>query len=164
MVQTRLIHRILPIAKYLKMCNIINNDICTFCNEEKETIENLFWECRVVEQFWDEFTKCLREKCFNCARLNLNIEFVLFGTTQNTTTDKPFDFVLLYAKFYIYKCKLQTTLPALTTFLHQLKLRLHLEESTYQNNNANWYPYKHIFTGPDRKLFGETHTAHNVAR
>ena len=61
---------------------------------------------QVVKVFWEEFTACLKEKCYNCARLILNLNLILFGVSQNIRTDKPFDFILLYAKFYIHKCKL----------------------------------------------------------
>ena len=72
--QARLLHRILPTAKYLKIIKINDSDLCNFCNEEQESTEHLFWECREVKTFWDEFVRCFKEKCANCARLNLNIE------------------------------------------------------------------------------------------
>ena len=143
--QARLLHRILPTAKYLKLCKISNSDLCTFCNENVETLEHLYWECGIVKVFWEEFTICLKEKCYNCARLTLNLNLILFGVSQNIRTDKPFDFILLYAKFYIYKCKLKNTLPYFETYLQQLKARINVEERSYKNNTTLWYPYKNLF-------------------
>ena len=78
-------------------------------------------------------------------RLTLDTNLVLFGTSDNITTDRAFDFILLFAKFYIYKCKLQSTVPTLVTFLLQLKLRSNLEIITNQKINTVWYPYKAMF-------------------
>ena len=40
--QYKLLLRIIPNNKYLKVCNIIDNDSCYFCHSEVETIEHLF--------------------------------------------------------------------------------------------------------------------------
>ena len=141
--QTRLIHRILPTNKYLKICKIKDTDLCTFSCGEVETLEHLFWECNIVNLFWNGLVTTLKENCFNCARLQLNAEIVLFGCRDNFVSDKSFDFILLYAKFYIYKCKLQDTLPTLESFLIALETRLRLEEKIERKDT--FYPYKSLF-------------------
>ena len=40
--QYRILHRLLPVKSYLKKIKIVNNDTCSFCNNEVETIENVF--------------------------------------------------------------------------------------------------------------------------
>ena len=44
-------------------------------------------------------------------------------------TDKAFDSILLYAKYFIYKCKLQETIPQLDLFLSELKHRIIVEKA-----------------------------------
>ena len=46
--QLRLLYRILPTYRYLKLMNIKDDDTCKFCNEQRETIEHLFWDCRII--------------------------------------------------------------------------------------------------------------------
>ena len=41
--QYKILLRIIPTNKYLKVCNIIENDSCYFCCSEVETIEHLFF-------------------------------------------------------------------------------------------------------------------------
>lgn len=41
--QYRVLHRILPVNYYLKQIKIIANDYCTFCKEEIETIQHVFF-------------------------------------------------------------------------------------------------------------------------
>ena len=37
--------------RYLSKAKIKESDLCTFCKQESETIEHLFWSCRVVNSF-----------------------------------------------------------------------------------------------------------------
>ena len=37
--------------RYLSKAKIRESDLCTFCKQEPETIEHLFWSCRVVNSF-----------------------------------------------------------------------------------------------------------------
>ena len=39
------------------MLKIIDNDLCTFCNENKESIEHLLWECNIVQTFFELIIK-----------------------------------------------------------------------------------------------------------
>ena len=65
----------------------------------------------------------------NCDRFNLCPELVLFGTTDNVFTDKAIDSILLYAKYYIYKCKLQEIRPTLDLYISELKHRVIIEKA-----------------------------------
>ena len=53
---------------------------------------------------------------------------VLFGTEIDIKTDTVFDLVILQAKQFIYKCKLDKCLPALSCFLQQLMLKYKIDE------------------------------------
>ena len=39
------------------------NDKCTVCNIDKETIKYLFYECEHVQYFWDMLKTLLRDNC-----------------------------------------------------------------------------------------------------
>ena len=53
--QYRILHRILTTNNFAYKLNIIENDLCTFCNGNKESIEHLLWECNIVQTFWNRF-------------------------------------------------------------------------------------------------------------
>ena len=44
------------------------------------------------------------------------------------------DFIILFAKFYIYKCKLNELRPDILSFIRQLKKRLLVEEKVSENH------------------------------
>ena len=64
---------------------------------------------------------CLKEKSFICARFSINSTLILLGHDGKTTTDEGFDFILLHAKFIVYKCKLDKLEPTLKAFINNLK-------------------------------------------
>ena len=49
--QYRFINRILGTHYYLFRRNMNDNPLCTFCKNNNETIEHLFWECEVTSNF-----------------------------------------------------------------------------------------------------------------
>ena len=149
--QTRLLHRILPTQKYLALCKITDSPLCTFCVTSIESIRHLFWDCKYVQDFWKDLNEYIKEKCTHCDRLNFNIELILFGVSKLINTDKPLNFIILFAKFYIYKCKLETINPILNNFIRQLQYRYIIEKNLALKNNKetefqrNWQIYSEIF-------------------
>ena len=145
--QSRLLHRLLPTRRFLHKCKIVNSPLCTFCHQEDETINHLLWHCDVVQVFWGQLLSLLQSRCTHCDRLTLSEKLVLFGWTEMTKTDKAIDFILLFANFFIYKCKLQDIQPSIDCFIHSLKLRFVLEKLAAASQGAAigfataWLPY-----------------------
>ena len=75
--QYRIIHRILPVRKYLKKIKAINNDICFFCDHDVESIEHVFFFCETASSIWDN----LEYMIFNVTNhvVQFNVKDVLFG-------------------------------------------------------------------------------------
>ena len=149
--QARILHRILPTRRYLNMCKIVNSPNCLFCNEFEESLCHLFWECCHVKKFWIDLEDMLKRKCYNCARFTFKKELVIFGTSKNIITDRTIDFIILLAKFYIYKCRFLESVPNCLSFILYLKKRLEIERIlAFRRNKSSqfhlmWYPYLKLF-------------------
>ena len=63
----------------------------------------------------------MKEKSFNCARFSINPTLILFSHDGKTTTVEGFGFILLHAKFFVYKCRLNKLKPTLEAFINNLK-------------------------------------------
>ena len=148
--QTRLLHRLLPTQKYLYLCKLIDSPVCNFCKQEEQTTSHMLYDCDVICKFWSDFQQLLKAKCQHCNNFTLDKEFVLFGIKTNMKTDPVINFIMLYAKFYIYKCKLQDLQPLISIFIRLLKDRHSLEKyNAYINNRQNqfeieWLMYNNI--------------------
>ena len=101
--------------------------------------------------FWTALTKLIHDKCTHCTRLSFSKELILFGLAENIRTDSALDSIILYAKFYIYKCKLKESLPILEQFVHELNHRVIVEKAVAFNQGKQrqsfekWQLYKQIF-------------------
>ena len=71
--------------------------------------------------FFNEFTNLMKDKCNHCDRLRLNSTLVLFGHDEHNKTDACFDGILLRAKFFIYKCRMNSIRPSIQHFNNELK-------------------------------------------
>ena len=99
--------------------NVKIEDLCTFCNEERETIEHLFTECEFSLIFFNRLKILLLEKGIVEDDFVLNAKFILFGTTpvKKYQINKQLQYVFLVAKYFIYKCRCEEILPVFTSFL-----------------------------------------------
>ena len=149
--QLRLIHRILPTKKYLALCKLTDSSQCSFCNNNTEFLSRLFWHCIHVKKFWEELQNLLHEKCIHCTRFKFNEELILFGCAEKVYTDRPMNLIILFAKFYIYKCKFESNKPSIKPFLQQLAHRIRIERTIancnnkYNEHKVEWFVYEPLF-------------------
>jgi hypothetical protein len=96
----RLIHRIIATNDFLKRINILDDNKCTFCKRENESIEHLFYDCNITSQFWYSFIEHFAPSCPNI--VHLSKKETLLGNEQ---LDSLCNFLLIFAKYYIYTCR-----------------------------------------------------------
>ena len=149
----RIMHRIIRTNVMLKEMGVTNNNKCSFCLTAKDTIQHIFWECKHSQQFWTHFLVLLKEKCTSCYRLRLSECLIVFGIDDNIKTENVFDFILLLAKQYLYKCKIEKQLPNIDIFKKKLLYRYKIEEynakmsCSCSNFFSRWEPYKPFLAG-----------------
>ena len=73
--------------------DIINSELCTFCLQHPETINHLFLNCKIVENFWKDIEDWISTK--------FGVNIVLSSVNS----------LLLSARFLIYRCKYSNTKP-----------------------------------------------------
>ena len=86
--------------------------------------------------FWEQFQIVLNAGCSNETSVTLNENIVLFGHDIHFKSDSTFDLIILQAKFFIYKCKINKTIPQLHSFKRYLKTNFEV----YKYNA--WCPYQ----------------------
>ena len=149
--QYRILHRILTTNTFAYKLKLIDSEMCTFCNEKKESLEHLFWECNIVQNFWNNFINWLLKSCNHIHNLELSLEFVIFGCKDNTKTDNIFDLLLLLAKYFIYKCKVKNVQLNITHFKNEVKQRYMVEKHIHFSKNClnkfftKWSMYRSLF-------------------
>ena len=102
------------------------NSNCPMCNKI-DTIEHLLFTCTDTKKFWNEFNTWWFES-MNFA-IKLSIVDIIFGI-QNDMNDKLIDvlnFCILFAKYYIYKCRYKDTKSNINSYKMILKERVEME-------------------------------------
>ena len=145
--QIRIVHRIFGTNVVLKEMGIINSHDCSFCNDEKDSIDHMFWKCKYIKEFWKSLQELLRRKCEMANNITLTESIVLFGTEENFWSDVTFDFIILLAKQYLTRCKFNKCRPLISIFVGMLKARYAVEKYiatihlNMQKFNSNWMNY-----------------------
>ena len=97
-----------------------------------------------TRRVWRILENLISTSCETASNIKITENRVLFGVI----TDNIFDLIILLAKQYLYRCKFEQSVPLVSVFRKQLKLRHKLEEYnskiTFQENafNARWHCYR----------------------
>ena len=108
--QTRIVHRILGTKSLLFKMNIVHDNLCSFCNENEETILHIFWDCIFTKRIVNYVVEFLRshnvQKC-----TEISCQTMLFGWTSTNMTD--INILILEIKKYIFVCQRKGQLPSI---------------------------------------------------
>ena len=146
--QYRLINRLLPTERFLFLRKLADDPVCNLCNEQEQSLEHLFYECSETAKFWDHLVLELKSKCIHCDNLRISKEFILFGCANNFYSDKIFDLIILLGKFFIYRCKLDNSIPTFNNYIIYLRSRYRMEKylactkGTQDQFISNWLLYE----------------------
>ena len=97
--QYRILHRILGTNDYLFRIRYKNNNLCSFCNKDRETIVHLFVDCCTVKNFWEE----IKSTCYLHLGIELSLsasDIILGALDYRATTS---NIIYLTAKFYRFR-------------------------------------------------------------
>ena len=84
---------------------VINDNACTRCGMENESLKHAFWDCREVQYFWSEVWQTFNE-ILN-VQMKWDPRLLLFGLLDDIDTYVPqiYWLCLLLAKQYIWKAR-----------------------------------------------------------
>lgn len=83
---------------------MIDSPQCTFCKNEIEFLEHLFYSCEITRSFWVALRAWLIECNINLEPLSVvNVLFGIFNAGENFVI---LNHLILVAKFYIQCCRL----------------------------------------------------------
>jgi len=76
-IQFKILHFITATREKLFQWNIVESDVCTFCNEQIETLPHLLVECEVVKLIWIDLRLWLHER--TDILIDLNVCEIIIG-------------------------------------------------------------------------------------
>ena len=102
--QYEIIQRTLVTNKYLYLCKKIDSDKCSICKRGCETIQHLFWECKVVQKCWNQIAHTLSP--YIDLHQFLSKQYILLGVDESICKNLV-NHIIIAVKRYIYvqRCK-----------------------------------------------------------
>ena len=92
----------------------------------------------------------MNSKCTHAHNFKIDEKLAIFGQSIQIKTDYICEFIVLMAKFYIYRSKVQDTVLNSKLFLKELYNRYCIEKEIHKNSmtfKTSWLPYMDIFRG-----------------
>ena len=121
--QYKLLHRYIGTNKLLFKMKKHDSPRCSFCEIYSESIEHLFYNCTESKIFWIRFQEMWNK--VNLLKITLSERDIIFGYNIHlgfsSTILKFLNIVILHAKFFIYRCKMNNKLPIFKHFEFYLK-------------------------------------------
>ena len=124
--QYKLSNRIIATNKYLKMISIKEDDSCTFCNLETETLVHLFWQCNKVQSF----IRSIKTNLLNKYCIKLDIQKDVWFFPNNLSPMETL--ITTLSKMVIYEARLDESSPSLTHLRNKLTWEIEVEIQTAQ--------------------------------
>ena len=131
--QYKILNNIVFTNENMFRLKMIDSPLCTFCKREIESIEHLFFYCNVTKTFWEAFCSWLS----NC---NINIQSfkiteILFGIFNIGDDFIILNHLILTAKLYIYRCKLNSVHTILRVYKAKIKAVYQVEKKIASRRN-----------------------------
>lgn len=113
--QYKILNRILVINRFLYKIKRKESDKCSYCNKESESITHLLFSCEIVNEFWNKLKLWLLDKA-NII-LQLDLKTIMFSACSQALIH----FIIVVAKYYIYKNKFVIKTLSIEGFERYLK-------------------------------------------
>jgi len=131
--QYKLLKRILPTNMDLKLFKIKQHDRCSFCDNNLETYEHLFFECAVIHALLDDLISWWTPHLV--LTTPISAKHVILGYVQIpcNDTENLINTLLLIFKNYIYKSKCKNENLVFDLLLKDIKQMYIIEVNSKQN-------------------------------
>ena len=109
------------VNKELFKFSMVNSTLCDFCGHTSENICHLFWECEHTQACWVKLSNALEACNINVDNNFTSISLGILNIKQHTI---PVTYIIVLAKYFIFKCKCQQEKPNLNHFKNYFKEKL----------------------------------------
>jgi hypothetical protein len=140
--QYKILFNLIPCKVYLKKIKKSDTHNCDKCNE-KEDLDHYFYNCQYTQTFWNSFK--LWWKNTTEEEIILQCSTVKLGIIENHEKNETLNACIIYAKWHIYKNKLNSEDLFFYKYLCDLRYYISIEknialrQNKIQNYNKKWH-------------------------
>ena len=138
--QYRLLFRALVFNTQLYKWGLRENDLCTFCEQSRETYTHVFFYCHKTEQLWRDIKIFVND--LTDEPLHINVKNVILNRIHHRP-EHVVNFICLVAKQYIYRKRCENKeLKGIELIQHILRLKNTEKYIAIKNNKMYKYDLK----------------------
>ena len=134
--QFKLLHRRIQTSDFLARIVIKESPICSFCNEDPESLHHLLWSCSKTKLFWDRLLLTLKNHQIVPENYVLETAVAIGLKSDSAKSTCQLDFCFLIARYYIWLYKTKESVLELNGLLDFFKLMCVIQETTETDGNA----------------------------
>lgn len=126
-----------------KLCKIgfRADDLCTFCEAERETLYHLLYQCTYARQFWNDFE--LYWFRLSNQVVHLTLENVLFGMLSTQCPSHTLlNYFIIIGKLFLWDCRRKQIHPKIQGYQNKIAIKYEIERKI---NKKNFFEKKWIF-------------------
>ena len=131
--QFKIVHNTYPCGLKLKHWKIRPTSSCQDCTEV-DNLQHHFYRCPDMRVFWSTIEKWWQHICPQCDCYFNNEYNILLGCIKKSCHRFQINYIILVAKWYLYRTKYLGAKCSATDFLRELKNKLNMEELIYRRN------------------------------
>jgi hypothetical protein len=135
--QYKILQRYICLNPLLVKMGVKNDGNCTFCREEKETIEHFYLHCEKSKSLWRELSVWWERNTE--IPIDIDEKAILFGELSNNQYSILINNLLLIAKQYLYTCRYSETMPTFQGFLSKVNVYALTEKNSAVQNDKYMY-------------------------
>ena len=135
--QYKVINSILYTNTKLYKIGFRTNDLCTFCDNQPESLTHLFYHCSRSKQFWIEF------ELYWCLISNQRTRLFGILTENACPLLQLLNYFIIIGKLYLWDCRSKQILPNICGFKAKIIAKYETEEKI---SNKEFFKRKWILT------------------
>ena len=109
----------------LSRIGLVESPSCTFCQEAAESVEHLFFSCKISSDFWKHVLSWLRDN--NVLVGTMDESDLIFGKFNIVNDFILINHILLLGKYYIYSRRCLNSVPTLRGFIARTRCVYNIE-------------------------------------
>ena len=122
----KIFHRAICTNQFLHKIGRIDSPLCYFCQKFTESYIHMFCDCEKILPMWNNLNTFIDKKCGENLQLS-NFQKMFGIDILSSEHSMGINFLILYLKFYIYRCRFQQCIPDFKAFLKLMQIKLKTE-------------------------------------
>ena len=125
--QYKIFTKALVLNTHLKMYGVKESDLCSFCQQQRETLDHSFFTCTKSSNIWIKISESYDMR-------SINVNYVLCNN-YNRNPKHPHNCIILIVKYYLYQSRCMNERISFESCINFINMYINAEEEIAKSKN-----------------------------